>query len=247
MLYKDVDKESSIPLHQQIYLLIKDSIENGELTEGDRLDSESEFQQRFNVSRITVRRALSDLDHDGFIVRKKGVGTTVAPIKKERELDSFNSFSSRAISEGDIPGSIILKSERVVASIKVSQKLNVKAGSEVFLLKRLRLLNGKIIALHDSYVALSDKFEIKSNSFDENTSLYDFLESNGIELGSADELLETGLPSLEVSKSLYIETGTPIMFKERVTYTVSGEPIEYSENTYVGSRYKYHIHLTKVR
>lgn len=247
MNYKDIDKESSIPLHQQIYLLIKDGIVSGELSEGDRLDSESEFQQRFNVSRITVRRALSDLDHDGLIIRKKGIGTTVAPIKQERELDSFNSFSSRARSEGDIPGSIILKSERVVASIKVSQKLKVEAGSEVFLLKRLRLLNGKIIALHDSYVALSNKFEIKSNSFNENTSLYDFLESKGIELGSADEFLETGLPSLEVSKSLYIETGTPIMFKERVTYTVDGEPIEYSENTYVGSRYKYHIHLTKVR
>jgi len=125
--------------------------------------------------------------------------------------------------------------------------LELSESEKVVHLKRLRLLNGKIIGLHDTYVSLRFGFTIAEEDFDTNTSLYDFLEQKGIVLGSADETVEAKIPSNDVRKELYMEENKPIFYKERVTYTMDGKPIEYSENSYIADRYKYNIHLDKVR
>ena len=245
MINKKIDKTLSIPLHHQLYLIMKELIEEETLKEGEILLSESKLQEKFDVSRITVRRALSDLEHDGLVIRKKGIGTYVAPKRIEHNLAQFNSFSSRALAEGDVPGSVVLVSKLIKPSVKVSEKLNLSKDSEVYYLKRLRLLNGKVIAVHDSYISLNFNYTAKELDFDSNTSLYQFFLDKGIELGGADEVLESRMPSHELAQSLFIERNVPIMYKERVTYTSDNLPIEYSENSYIGDRYKYNIKIKK--
>ena len=191
-----LDKESKVPIHQQLYCYIKECIENGAYRENRTIPSEKEMQEMFEVSRITVRRAISDLEHDGYLTKRRGMGTVVSPRKKARDMAVFNSFSGDAKVKGDKPGSIILQCRMVEANVKVASMLRVENGEKVYFLKRLRLLNGRIIALHNTYISGRLGFPILGEDFDATTSLYEYLEEHGIVLGSADETVEARMPSM---------------------------------------------------
>ncbi len=241
------DKNSSVPLHHQLYLYIKNLIETGEYKEGESLPSENEMIKLYEISRITIRRAIADLQHDNLVLKRRGSGTVVQHIKKERALSQFSSFSGDAKVKGDKPGSIILKIKKMEAGVKVGEKLNIASKSLVYFIKRLRLLNGRLIALHETYVRSDLGFTIKSSDFDTNTSLYEFLIEQGIKLGSADETIEAKMSSNEVKRDLFLEESQPVIYKERVTFNQEGTPIEFSENTYVSDSYKYYVHIVNVR
>ena len=65
-----VDKNSNLPMHQQLYLILKEKIEKGEYKEHSQIPSESEIQSMYKISRVTVRRAISDLERDGFVKKR---------------------------------------------------------------------------------------------------------------------------------------------------------------------------------
>ena len=67
------------PLYRKIMHYLIDKIENGELKEDDQVPTEAELAERFEVSRITSRRALEELRHQGLIYRKRGGGSFVSP------------------------------------------------------------------------------------------------------------------------------------------------------------------------
>lgn len=242
-----LDKNSKTPLHHQLYLVLKKRILEEDLKSHPFMPSEADIQKAYDVSRITARRALSDLEHDGYIRKQRGMGTVILPRKKDRNISAFQGFSGAAKVKGDKPGSIIVKIETVEASVKVCQMLQLTPGEKVCFLKRMRLLNGELLAIHESYISLRFGQAVTREDVDYNFSLYDFLESKGIALGSADETVEARMPSNEVRRELYMDANVPLFYKERVTYDREGHPIEYSENSYIADRYKYNIHLENVR
>ncbi|MFR6317535.1 MAG: UTRA domain-containing protein [[Clostridium] innocuum] len=87
------------------------------------------------------------------------------------------------------------------ASVKVADRLQIEPGESITYLKRLRLLNGKIIALHESHISSRIGIEICEDDFDTTTSLYEYLEENGISLGSADDI-EVKMASFELRRDL---------------------------------------------
>ena len=68
------------PLYQQIYDEIKDAIEKGVYAPKERIPSELELAEQYEVSRITVRRAVEELCSDGYLVKQQGRGTFVSSI-----------------------------------------------------------------------------------------------------------------------------------------------------------------------
>ena len=73
-----LDKESAVPLYEQLKLSLSKKIEEHVLQEGERLPSEAELCAEFDVSRITVRRAVDELVEEGVLERRQGKGTFVA-------------------------------------------------------------------------------------------------------------------------------------------------------------------------
>lgn len=242
-----IEKNEKSPLYEQLYRYIKECIENGTYKIGSVIPSENEMQKQFGVSRVTVRRAISDLEHDGYVKKRRGAGTVVEPRKIERDLSAFNSFGGSAKVRGDKPGSIILQCKEIEANVKVAEKLGIACGDVVFFLKRLRLLNGRIIGLHVTYIRSDLGVSLSADDFDCYTSLYELLESRNIHLGSADETMEAKMSNAELRRELFLEKDQPMIYKERVTYDVHGRPVEFSENTYIGEIYKYYIHIVNVR
>ncbi len=72
-----VSAGAGVPLHRQLFLVLHDEIARGALAPGDALPTEQLLCDQFEVSRITVRRALADLADQGYIERRQGVGSFV--------------------------------------------------------------------------------------------------------------------------------------------------------------------------
>ena len=84
------------PLYQQIYDEIKDAIEKGVYAPKERIPSELELAEQYDVSRITVRRAVEELCSDGYLVKQQGRGTFVSTphINRQFHASTLQTFTA---------------------------------------------------------------------------------------------------------------------------------------------------------
>lgn len=240
-----IDKGSTTPMHHQLYKIVQERIENGTYRTGTHLPSETELQNEFGVSRITVRRAISDLANRGLVRKYHGKGTVVLAKKNLRVLSDFASFSGDSHKLGGRVLSIILNLDEIIPDLNVSENLSTKPGERVYRLVRLRTLNGELVSLQHSYVPTTLGIKIGKGDFNETTSLYAFLEEHGAVPSSADETIESFEPDPEIRNQLYLKEGEWVFYKQRVTYNSENQPIEYSENYYRADKYRYKVHIER--
>lgn len=238
-------EKKEIPLYMVVYEELKKKINNEIYTSGQFLPSETELQQIYNVSRITVRRALSDLEHDGFVKRIKGTGTKVLAKKKHSDLYKLLGFSEDAKQNGEEATSVILKFSVEPAPVSVAEFLRIEPNEEVYYLKRLRLLDGRIAGMFETYISKRLGFTIDTDKFDSKTSLYDFYEKHGIIISDATETIEAVMPNSQIKRDLFLEEDEPIFFRQRITYSNTNIPIEFSKNYYKASGFTYVISLSR--
>ena len=238
-----MEDNKSIPLYMVIYKQLKQKINDEVYPAGSYLPSETELQQMYNVSRITVRRALSDLEHDGIVRKIRGTGTQVLAKKKHADLYQLSGFSEDAKKHGDEATSIILKFHIEPASVNVAEFLKIEPNENVYYLKRLRLLNGRISGLFETYISMRLGLEIDMDEFNSKSSLYDTYEKAGIEIGSGTETIEAIMADSQLKRDLFLDKEEPIMYRQRITYTKTNIPIEYSKNYYKAEGFKYVITL----
>jgi GntR family transcriptional regulator len=72
-----MDRQSFVPLYLQIKCWLLNKIDAGQLSQGDVVPSETQFTSALRVSRGTVRQALFELRLEGYLIRKKGLGTFI--------------------------------------------------------------------------------------------------------------------------------------------------------------------------
>ena len=235
--------ESKASLYKKIYDEIKDRIDSGEYQGNDLLPSESEFQKEFNVSRITIRRALQELEISGLVTKIHGKGTIVNAKKLYSNLVGVTGVTKEIEKMGDRPSSIILNFEEIRSNAVVSDYLQIPLDSTIYFLKRLRLKNGRIVGINETYISKLDNLKIKDSELDEKTSIYDLYEKKGYKIYRATETIEAKIPSKSVVNTLFMKEGDPVFLRERITYLENNVPIEYSINTYRADEYKYVINL----
>ncbi len=88
-----IDKHSSIPIYYQIEEIIRAQIDNMTLKPGDLLPSERELAEKYQISRMTARHALTNLVNQQLLYREKGKGTFVAHKKIAQPLSGLTSFT----------------------------------------------------------------------------------------------------------------------------------------------------------
>ena len=146
------------------YLAVADALRRlaGRLKPGSRLPSERELQQRFRVSRATVRRALGMLERSGLVTRERRPGTTVSPPKIVRALAPLYSFEEDLARQGAKLQTRVLRYDRATVPPKFVQRgLRLGAGARVGLLRLLRCVEGRVIAYDCRYLppAVARRFD----------------------------------------------------------------------------------------
>lgn len=243
MSQSNINKDSKLPLHYQIFEDIKSKILNKELMEGEMLPSEVELQKLYEVSRITIRRAIQDLEFEGLVKKYQGKGTFVSTIKHNYDLRRLTSFSEDVKKYGEISSSIIRDFKIIKADFKLASALDIFEGDEVFYLERIRLSGDTAVGLHKAYIKKTNQFTLERAEFNESTSLYETLESKGVHLKHANELLEAQMPDDEIRVCLGMKESVPIFYKERITYDLHDAPVEYVEMFYRSDMYQYRVTL----
>jgi GntR family transcriptional regulator len=236
---KGILRKSHVPLFIQIEEDLRGLIGDGQLGELDQVPSESELTQRFGVSRMTVRRALDRLVSDGVLFRKPGKGTFVAPAKILHQPSQGVSFSGAMREHGFSTSTIVLSAAMTPAPYHVVQALRVPVGDSVTFVRRLRLVEGLPVAVHQSYLPGSLASVL---SHDLSGSLTELLEQLGAKVATVEDTLEAVRADLENAHLLHVGEGTPLIHITGTAYGQDLRPIRYSEAYYRGDRFKFRVH-----
>lgn len=236
-----LDKKDRIPLYFQIKRYIAEQIKLGKLASGEILPSEHILMKVFNVSRATVRQALSELEKDGLIERKQGVGSFVKARIIEPEIVRLTSFSDDMKSRGLTPGSQILEIENIVPNPKIMGYLGLQCKIPIWYVRRLRFANEEPIGLQNLYIP--PWIKIEPDELSNLHSYYELLRNKGIKLDYARELLTARNATKREAELLRVRTGSSLLIADRVTYDQSNRCVEYVQFIYRADRYQYRLTL----
>jgi DNA-binding GntR family transcriptional regulator len=235
MLRISIDRSSPVPLYYQMAKAIEKDIEAGTLVPGERVENEIALAERLKVSRPTARRALKELVDLGMLVRKRGVGTQVAPVRVRRRVDLTSLFDDLTVG-GRMPTTKVLEYNVGPGTPEVSDLLEIPLGTEVVTVKRLRYADGEPLALMTNHIG----FEIAPTYEELNSlGLYAALRSRGIDIHMAEQHIGARSATAAEARLLQETPKTALLTMERTAYDASGRAIEHGVHLYRASRYTF--------
>ena len=233
------------PLYAQIKDALRASILDGSYQPHQQLPSESEMMASFNVSRITVRQALSDLQNEGLIFRLHGKGSFVSKPKAFQDLGRLQGFGEAMRKMGYETFARVLSVRHMKPSSQLQDRLRLPKRARVTELQRLRFLNREPISLDVTYVPS----EIGTRLAKEDLATRDIfviLENDyGLALGHADLQIGSTLADETLAGQLKVEPGSPVLVIERTTHTADGTPIDYEHLYYRGDAFQYRVRVDR--
>lgn len=235
MLRINIDRTSPVPLYHQMAKAIEKDIEAGALAPGERVENEVALAERLRVSRPTARRALQELVDLGMLVRKRGVGTQVAPVRVRRRVDLTSLFDDLTAG-GRTPTTTVLEYSVAPGTPEVCDLLEIPLGTEVVTVKRLRYADGEPLALMTNHIGL----EI-APTYDELNSLglYAALRRRGIDVHMAQQHIGARGATAAEARLLEEKPKTALLTMERTAYDAAGHPIEHGVHLYRATRYNF--------
>lgn len=233
-----LEKESHIPIYIQIEEIIKQRIYLEEYGIGESIPSERELSIQFDVSRMTVRQAITNLVNSGLLYREKGRGTYVANPKLEQPLMGLTSFTEDMRARGMEPSSKVLRFEKIVPPIDIAGDLLLERDEEVFFVVRIRYANAKPMAIERTYIPVKVYPDLDEKKV--MGSLYALIEARFHQkIGNAIQQMEAAIVAKEDCRYLQIGTAAPVLIIKRISYLSDGIPFELVRSTYRADRYKF--------
>lgn len=215
---------------------------------GQMIPSERELIELFNMSRITVRKAISDLVNEGYLYKVQGKGTFVKDEKEKQDLFSLTSCTQDIIKLGKTPSRKVITSKVVDADNKVCEKLNIKSNDKIFILQRIYYADNEPINFTQTCLPYKYINGIESYDFSK-ASLYDVLESKyEIKITHATRTVQAVVANDVICNYLEIKKGDPLLLFNCVTYGIVNSktiPIEAFRCYYRSDHFSFFINQIK--
>jgi GntR family transcriptional regulator len=237
-----IQRDSPIPIYRQLSSAILKAIQEGQLQPNQQLPSENEFSRQYGIVPMTVRQAMNELVRGGYIYRVRGRGTYVAPRFLEHSLERMLSFSEDMRARNLLPGSKILRFERVTPPSSIQHALRLGENETVIHVRRLRLANEQPVGVHNAWIA---RLEFSQAELEAVGSLYQLMARKEVFLSEGDDLIEAVEADAELSKLLNVHSGAALLRVTRTARDQAGRPIEYVEATYRADLYRYAVHVRR--
>ncbi|WP_071796177.1 GntR family transcriptional regulator [Natronohydrobacter thiooxidans] len=132
-----LQRSDAVPLYTQLKHRLIAAINEGQFKEGGLLPTEAQLCEMFNVSRITVRRAVSELQGEGILEKRHGKGTFVTVQRLETSLMTLDGFSETYSAQGVEHHSHILEIRECPADAQAAKALQLEIGSQLLQVRRL--------------------------------------------------------------------------------------------------------------
>ncbi|MGJ7910381.1 GntR family transcriptional regulator [Neobacillus sp. LXY-1] len=237
-----IDKKSRIPLYAQLIDIILHKINSGELKEHDKLPSERELCDQFDISRTTIRQAMIELEKEGYIYKEHGKGSFVSPTTFTQSLVKMYSFTEEMEKLGKHPRAVMINFAIKQVFGKATAILLLDEGEEVFEMSRLRLVDEEPIIFETSYLPVKYFPNLSENDFKEKAMYQLFLSKYNYRISKAKENFRAVNMSEEEAAYLHEKVGSAALRIERVAFS-DGRAIEYTFSVARGNKYEYTTEL----
>ena len=241
-------KYTRLPLYDQLKTYLVKRIDSGQWPSNTRLPSERELCAQFHISRITVRRALNDLIHEGLLYAVQGKGTFVAPhkfrVQWAQETAGFHADMAR---RGLTVKVRVLAQVVVPADDRVAAELRLSHNAPVVKIVRLRFVDDKPFDIATNYLPAQLFPGLEREDFT-GVSLYALLRAKyGVQLNHGTRLAEAAQCSYEEAKLLRIKPSVPLLVIHSTMYDTQDRPVEHGVAKQRGDRAQIEIDVVAAK
>jgi len=241
----DSVRAGPLPRYHQLKELIRARVRAGEWAPGSAIPSERELTERYRISRMTARQALTDLVREGVLYREQGRGTFVAQPRIAQQLLHLTGFTEDMRARRQRPAARVLDAAMIPADAPTADRLRIPPGQPVFRVRRLRLADAEPLAVETAAISFPGCERLLGDDLAA-SSLYGLIETKyGQPLADAEQEVEAGAALDDEAGLLDLAPGDPVLRTRRVTYTQRRQPIEYAVAVYRGDKYTFYTRIVR--
>lgn len=229
--------------NKEIRQLLRKEMETGVFSKEERLPRETVLAEKLGISRTQLRDALSDLEREGFITRRHGVGTVINHhvLDVKNRMDIETEFLDIIRQNGFEPSIAFLEVSEGVAGEKVACKLNITKDTPVIIIRLLCNADQKpAIYSEDVLEKRLVKEDYKTQDFQ--VIIFQFLKKFcDVEAYMDLTELHAVVADENIAKLFQIPEGSPLLNMEEVDYDIEGKPIFYSNQYFVEGYFRHTV------
>jgi len=227
-----------VPRYHQIAGILRERIDTGELRAGEALDNQRRLAREFNVTLMTLRHALELLERDGLITRRHGLGTFVAVPAIDYDILRLRALAGDLSAKGNNVVTRFLRSGFRRPDPQVARELGLGKAERVFVLERLRLVDGRPMSLQSSCVPRRIGEEVARADLAITPLRQVLLFKLGLEIASARETVSAVQLDARSARELGCRRGAPAFRSDRVSHGADGSPLVYDRSFIPGDRFR---------
>ncbi|UDF05716.1 GntR family transcriptional regulator [Asticcacaulis sp. AND118] len=227
-----LNKGDRQPLHLQLTRLLRETITRADMVAEEPIPPERQLAEALDVSRVTVRKALTQLTGEGLLNRRRGAGTFVAP-RIEKNFSHLTSFSEDMLSRGHRPSSQWLDKTHSMVTPDEALALGLSPGSRVARLRRLRFADDEAVAIESTVLPAYVLPDLAAVTH----SLYDVLARGGFRPTRGLQRLRAVILTPAQAELLNVAEGSAGLHIERRGYLPDGRVCEINHSVYRGDAY----------
>lgn len=243
-LEKTIDRDSKEKLYVQIYSIIKEKIENGEWPSDTQIPTEDELCRTYDVSKVTVREAISELVREGYLRRQQGKGTFVTYSIHNLGLAMKTRLTEDMFGEG-----VRVKKELLVKGVKETPediKVYLKAEDGIYYILCKGVVENEPAYIEELFVPLVIFPGIEGEEVCP-TSLYDLIQEKAIrKISKVVQTIEVTRIKGDAADILKVREGSPALLLHRLFIGADRGSIAYVRLMGSGSRYKIQTEFERI-
>jgi len=233
------------PLYHQMYLVLRERLRSGDLDPQQPLPGEHHLANQFGVSRVTVRRTLKQLEIEGLIVRRRGIGTF--PLTQPRAMeDRYNigGLTDARMAAGGSAQITTLSAEMTVAPAHVAALLASGAAPVLRIQRQRAVGKGEPFTLLTTWVASAHAHWISRRQLRSAQTLR-VLEEAGVEIARAEQTVTARMADELTAGLLHVPVGSSLL--AMATFFTDGQdaPVALLEALYRPDRYEYRLSMRR--
>lgn len=233
-------------IYQEVAQELLRRIQTDYYSVAQKLPSEYDLAKDFDVSRLTIRKAIDELIKMGVVMKSRGKGTYILAKQEKIQSGSFGlqGFSESVKARGMIPRTKLVSFERFEnQDEKLAQSLQLAVNEEVYFIKRVRYADTDPMVLEEIYVPVKMIPDLTKSQL-ENSSVFSLIEHT-VEIGYSHQEIGAVAVSKEVADLLDLQVGEPILQVYSTTYSLTGVPVLFDQSYYRADKYTFANTLTR--
>lgn len=242
-----INLKSKLPLYDQIERNLRDLIVNGNLKPGEAVPGEWDLANYYDVSRLTVRRALDELVRQNWLEKKHGVGTFVRQPNMASIAAGKFSFTEQMRAIGREPDSKFISQCKIPSTDKIARALRIDEGAPIIEITRVRLADKTPILLETACLSAEKFPTLETHDWSKNESLYKVLNDEyQVVITVMDHIIKPITLTETEAQYLKAKPGIPTLLSEIIAYAPENNPVEYTWSVSNGDKSEFYFHFQRV-